>query len=801
MSAENNSKQIELLAPAGSEDAFFAAVAAGADAIYLGTNQFNARERAENISIERLPFLVKIAHAHNVRVYLTLNIVFFDDEFSDAYELVSKAVKAGIDAVIIQDLGMAAFIREHFPTLELHASTQLTTHNIAQCSMLADSGFSQINLSRELSLEEIKPVADFLNEHNICTEVFIHGAYCISFSGQCYFSGGLNGLKGNRGQCVQPCRRNYCSMEDAKGKAPQSFFNLKDNCVFPIIDRLAEACGMRASFKIEGRIKSAEYVYAVTSAWREQIDRLLKGEPLSETDERLSGSMNRGFSTGYLQSNISKEMFTDGMRDHSWIDLGLISGYNVGNSCILIEENDEISKLTEKDEVSVYDKNGSFICNAGICNIANSKITSPGNKTGEKTVSIKIRIKGKLNGKILKGCRLYRIRHFLFEEEFERIKQKLIETGRSSVGSENEKPLLDVEVSGKNGEPLSAVFSCGDFQTSVQSDEKLAPAQNKSLTKAVLEEKLFKLGNSPFTAGRLNCGNLEANLFLPLSSLNAMRQKAVSALEEALSAAQKRRPSTSDSNDTIRTAAGRPNPPDDSLPVSSLQKKAVTLISIDDAERTDIKPDEEHLSALEMPVTLSDEKTYQRCLNLIKEKQIMPYFPAILFDQDFSGALNLLSELKNDGLKQPVISENAGLMKTAFELGFQVIPGFHLNLTNSHAVKEFCRIFNCPAIILSTELNETQEAQIHLPKGVEVYYLTDKSGESVSKRFLMQSRQCLVSRASGCTKKATDRECLLNCEKQVVLSPAYNTGCERIIARKRRGFYSELVKAPVKKAP
>ena len=426
------------------------------------------------------------------------------------------------------------------------------------------------------------------------------------------------------------------------------------------------------------------------------------------------------------------------------------------------------------------------------------KITKSGNNAGEKTVSIKIRIKGRLNGKILKGCRLYRIRHFLFPEDFERMKQKLIETGVSSGSSESEKPLLDIEVSGKNGEPLSAVFSCGEFQAVVQSDEKLSPAQNKSLNKSVLEEKLFKLGNSPFSAGRLNCGNLKENLFLPLSCLNSMRQKAVSTLEKALSASQESSPNTSDQNDTIRTAAGRPNPPDDSLPVSSLQKKAVTLISIDDAEHTNIKPDAEHLSALEIPVTLSDEKTYQRCRNLIKEKRIMPYFPAILFEQDFSGAVKLLSELKDDGIILPVISENAGLMKAAFELGFPVIPGFHINLTNSYAVKEFCRLYKCPAIILSSELNAAQEALILVPNGVEVFYFKDKSGESVSKRFLMQSRQCLVSRASGCTKKTTDRECLLNCEKLVVLSPAYKTDCERIIARKRRGFFSELTKAPAK---
>ena len=300
--------KIELWAPAGSKEAFLAAIVAGANAIYFGTNQFNARERAENIKLEDLPELISIAKNYNVRTYLTLNVLIYNHEISDVLELVKKIIKIGVDAVIVQDIGLIYLLRKNFPDLEIHASTQLTTHNVQQCELLCNLGVKQINLSRELSLEEIKPVAEYLQERKVGCEIFVHGAYCISYSGQCYLSGHLYNLKGNRGSCVQPCRRQYF-LE----KSPQNLFapfNLKDNCAFSFVKELYDAGA--TSLKIEGRIKSAEYVYAVTKAWREQIDRLYQNQELLKKDQRLDFSMNRSFSSGYLEKSISKEMYTLG---------------------------------------------------------------------------------------------------------------------------------------------------------------------------------------------------------------------------------------------------------------------------------------------------------------------------------------------------------------------------------------------------------------------------------------------------------------------------------------------------------
>lgn len=280
--------QIELLAPAGDEDCFKAAIAAGADAIYFGLEHFNARTRAKNLTVEQAKYLIPLAHQHKCRAYLTLNTLITDEEIPAAISLVEKAVDCGIDALIIQDLGVLKAVHTCFPDLEIHASTQMTTHNLSQCKFLSELGVSQVNLSRELSFPEIQKITKFLHSKNIVPEIFVQGAYCISYSGQCYLSGHLYNQAGNRGECVQPCRRCWSSQTvDSK-----ALFHLKDNSAFPLADKLIKE-NVPVSLKIEGRIKNAEYVWAVTSAWREQIDLILAEKQILKSSPKLNGAINK----------------------------------------------------------------------------------------------------------------------------------------------------------------------------------------------------------------------------------------------------------------------------------------------------------------------------------------------------------------------------------------------------------------------------------------------------------------------------------------------------------------------------
>lgn len=303
--------EIELLAPGGDIKAMKTAIYAGADAIYCGLNKFNARNRATNISFEDLQGILRIAHQHDCAVFLTLNIIILDPEIPALIKLLNRLVNTSIDGVIVQDLGLFHLLSKHFPSLEVHASTQLNTHNEGQIRFLKQLHAERVNLSRELNINEIKPLTAIAHREAIKIEVFVHGSYCISFSGQCYMSSVQSGNSGNRGQCSQPCRERYKNTETGNDYP----LNLKDNSAFLDLKELYEA-GVD-SLKIEGRIKEFEYVYTVVNAWRKQIDKQLNDIPLSEDKSNLYKVFNRDFSNGFLKGKIDKGMYIDNPMNHS----------------------------------------------------------------------------------------------------------------------------------------------------------------------------------------------------------------------------------------------------------------------------------------------------------------------------------------------------------------------------------------------------------------------------------------------------------------------------------------------------
>ncbi len=282
----------ELLAPAGSESAFLAAIAGGADAVYLGMREgaSNARTFAENFDREQLSRLIPLAHAHGVRVYVTLNTLTYDRELDGIASLAAFLADAGADGVIVADLGLAACIRRAAPTLPLHASTQAFAHSRRTADALASLGFSRVVLSRELSEEDIR----FVTAHALPeTEIFLHGALCVSHSGQCLFSSLVGGRSGNRGACAQPCRLPY------HGGYPLS---LKDYSLARHIPALIES-GV-ASLKIEGRMKSPDYVYRVTRVYRRLLDEG-RAATAAEMAELARIFSRDGLTDGYFTKNLS----------------------------------------------------------------------------------------------------------------------------------------------------------------------------------------------------------------------------------------------------------------------------------------------------------------------------------------------------------------------------------------------------------------------------------------------------------------------------------------------------------------
>ncbi|MFK5953947.1 MAG: peptidase U32 family protein, partial [Desulfobacterium sp.] len=291
-------KKIELLAPGGDLDSIKAAIAAGADAIYCGLINFNARNRATNINFEDLKGILNLAHGHNCKVFLTLNIIIVGSEIPELIKLLNKLINTRIDGVIIQDFGLFYLLSRYFKGLEIHASTQLNTHNEGQVKFLSKLTAHRVNLARELNIDEIKSLTLVGQKNNILTEVFVHGSYCISFSGICYLSSVHGGRSGNRGRCSQPCRDRYLTTPEGKNFP----LNIKDNSAYFDLEKLSDA-GV-ASIKIEGRIKKFDYVYTVVNCWKKQLQGFYEQNRLSNDNSELYKVFNRGFSDAYLTGNV-----------------------------------------------------------------------------------------------------------------------------------------------------------------------------------------------------------------------------------------------------------------------------------------------------------------------------------------------------------------------------------------------------------------------------------------------------------------------------------------------------------------
>ena len=304
-------RRIELLAPGGDVEAIKAAVAAGAGAVYCGLDKLNARHRAQNISFDDLYAVIALAHQHRCKVFLTLNTVIVQSDLQILIRTLNRLANTNIDGIIVQDLGLLHLLASSFPGLKVHASTQLTTHNPGQLRFLRGLAVTRVNLSRELNLREIEALTREAHDEGLRVEVFVHGSYCLSFSGICYFSSAAGSNSGNRGKCSQPCRDKYV----ATPMGNQFPMNLRDNSAYYDLEALDHA-GVDA-LKIEGRMKNFHYVYAVTEVYRRRLESLRAGEAPADHSDELHVVFNRGFSDGFLRGEIHKEMFTDNPRNHA----------------------------------------------------------------------------------------------------------------------------------------------------------------------------------------------------------------------------------------------------------------------------------------------------------------------------------------------------------------------------------------------------------------------------------------------------------------------------------------------------
>jgi len=338
----------ELLAPAGNKECFLAAIQGGADAIYCGATSFNARMNAQNFDESSMKENVALAHKFGVKVYQTVNTLVLEKEMSDFMKTVENAVNDGVDGLIIADLGAALAIHKVYPDIELHASTQMSLHGIEGGKLLKDYGFTRMVIARETPFCDIQKISQ---ECGIETEVFVHGALCVCHSGQCLFSSIVGGRSGNRGECAQPCRLPY-----KVGGQEQYPLSLKDLCLASHIEELIESGA--SSLKIEGRMKSPEYVYQVVKTWRKLLDE--RRNATKQEMEQLSSVFSRnGFTDGYFTENISHAML--GVRSDEQKSLTKeISTFAGLDKKITLSAKAEILKDKEA-KLTLFDQNGKSV--------------------------------------------------------------------------------------------------------------------------------------------------------------------------------------------------------------------------------------------------------------------------------------------------------------------------------------------------------------------------------------------------------------------------------------------------------
>ena len=336
---------IELLAPAGSMEALYAAVQNGANAVYLGCGTFNARQSAKNFTPQTLTEAIKYCHIRGVQVHLTLNTLVSDRETEECAELIRHAASSGVDAFIVQDLGVVQMCRRIAPKVPIHGSTQMTVHSLPGVLFCAAMGMSRVVLSRELNRDEIRNIC---RNSPIHIEVFAHGALCMSYSGQCYMSSVIGSRSGNRGRCAQPCRQCY-GYSRRENRYPLS---LKDNCLVAYLREL-DQMGV-ASIKLEGRMKRPEYVAAVTDVYRKALDTGAVSKPMM--DALLTAFNRQGFTDGYYTGNLGKGMF--GIREEkpeypTWLRLARQSYEAAENQLVNVKFHavidPEFSSLTVTD--------------------------------------------------------------------------------------------------------------------------------------------------------------------------------------------------------------------------------------------------------------------------------------------------------------------------------------------------------------------------------------------------------------------------------------------------------------------
>lgn len=481
----------EILAPAGDMNALRAAVSAGANAVYLGYDEFSARAKAKNFNKKELEEAVKFAHLRNVKIYVTFNILIADFEIKRAMESIKMLHDIGVDALILQDIGIADRIRKDFPDFELHASTQMAVNNFYGAAFLKEMGFSRVVLARETPFFEVEKI----KELDIDIETFIHGALCVCYSGECLMSSMIGGKSGNRGECAQACRRSYEILDFHKNKIARRLYYIspKDLNTLDDVAKVINAGGY--SLKIEGRMKNPEYVYTLVSSYKKALEGKLKIEDKENTEQVF----NRGFTKGFFNGDFGNNFISSDRPDNRGVEIGKV---------ISISKN--FAKVVFS--VDVFEGDGlEFESNKGRFGFKVREFY----KFGEEVNLV-------LHKMPTEGSKINRT-----------YSKKLYEKVDDKIENYNFKRNLDLDLNINIGENPKINGKTEGFETNYELDKKVEVAKKSGLSREKVLENISKTGDSIFEVRSVDL-NLDEGAFLPISAINEMRREVVKKLENKI---------------------------------------------------------------------------------------------------------------------------------------------------------------------------------------------------------------------------------------------------------------------------
>jgi putative protease len=681
----------ELLAPAGTLDAVRAAIANGADAVYLGAERFNARDEGAQLSLDDVAEACRLAHAHGARIYLTFNILFKPGELRDALLHLGECVDRGIDAAIVQDLGAIRLIRRLYPGLEIHGSTQMTVHDPAGASVLRDLGVARVVLARENTLDDIHAIRLAVPELGL--ESFVHGALCISYSGQCYMSGMISERSANRGSCAQSCRKDYV-LADALTGAELDRGYLISARDLSAHEHLAGIAGAGVGcLKVEGRKKKPEYVATVTRTYRGFLDRLAGGvtaPPAPAEAQPLVQIFSRGFTGGMYGGRPGRDYVTRTQSDNRGAVLGCVLGVEGHELLVLVVE-----AVGAGDGLGFEHPDGPAHGESGFAVRAVRLVR----RQGRRLVQALALPPGK--APVPPGWVVVRSAQAALLEQARTSYAPLAAAGRTRVP-------LDAAVRGTAGRALELTCTAEGESVTLASGVPLSEATQRPLDAARLREQLGRLGTTPYELRTLDTSGLPDGLFLPMSVLNDLRQAAVAELLARRTAGAALRAAARRAELPAALELREPSPAPAAPPDGG--RLSVEVWRLEDARAAaDAGAQEVSLDPFLRHPTPPVSRVRELAAELAGRGVAFRLRTPTIVRPEERRALD-----KWLALELPLVSGHLGLVHELAQAGRDVVADYAVNVFNQHSAD---LVFGLGArrIVLSVELTAAEMAQVSAP--------------------------------------------------------------------------------------